>query len=58
MTRQKAQNINLVNGVRIYQKLPPKWQRDRDKFDKNNAETFRIFGWDKEGERCLNRMTN
>ena len=58
MTRQKAQNINLVNGVRIYQKLPSKRERDRDQFDKNNAETFRIFGSNGEKKRCLNRMTN
>ena len=40
----------LTGGERYFVHLPPKRQRDREKFDKNNAETFRIFGFDQKGE--------
>lgn len=47
-----AATNELFNGVMQYFVLPPKKQRDREKFDRNNAETFRIFGFDqKEGAR-------
>ena len=57
MTRQEAQN-NLMNGVRVYQKLPPKKQRIAAILDKRYKDCDRIFRFTSGEKRCLNRMTN
>lgn len=36
----------LKPGERQYFTLEPKATREERKFNSNNAETFRIFGWD------------
>lgn len=37
---------DLKPGVRQYYTLEPKAIRNERKFNNNNSETFRIFGWD------------
>lgn len=41
----------LTGGERYFVHLPTKRQRDREEFDKKNAETFRIFGFDQKGAK-------
>ena len=55
MTRQKAQD-NLMSGVRVYQKLPPKKQRIAAALDSWFQDVDRVFNFSGEREKCLNLM--
>lgn len=42
----------LTGKDRYFQELPPKKQRDEERFNKWVDEAFDVFGWDKRRLKC------